>query len=100
MSYKVIKVNQVSGLLENPKTVVLDMRDSNSYQAGCIERAIPVTEASLTQLIESAHPETPVLVYCYHGFSSRKLATMLVGQGFTEVHSLEGGWGAWSLQNR
>jgi len=99
MPYKILSPQQVPALLENPDVVVLDMRDGNSYVAGHIPGAIQATEEHVIKVAEETPANTPVLVYCYHGISSRQLAQFLASQGLEQVHSLEGGWGAWSPHN-
>lgn len=99
MSYQVIAANQVTSLLEHPEVVVLDMRDSQAYLNGHIGHAIQATEDHVMKVIEDQDAESPVLVYCYHGISSRKMAEYLSEQGLNHVFSLEGGWGAWSMHN-
>lgn len=100
MKYKVVAPNEVASLLKNPDTIVLDMRDSRAYLEGHIGHAIQATQEHIVRVVEEQEAEAPVLVYCYHGISSRKLAEALAEQGLNQVYSLEGGWGAWSLQNQ
>ncbi len=99
MSYQVIAANQVTSLLQHPEIVVLDMRDSNAYVAGHIDHAIQATEEHVMRVIDEQDAESPVLVYCYHGISSQKMAEYLASQGLNHVFSLKGGWGAWCLYN-
>jgi len=100
MNYKVIAPKQVAPLLESPDTVVLDMRDSRAYVEGHIGHAIQASQEHIVKIIEEQGAEAPVVVYCYHGISSRKLAEALASQGLNQVYSLEGGWAAWCLHNR
>lgn len=99
MSYKVIPVKQAAELMDNDEVVVLDMRDGRAFQEGRIDGAVQVTDEYIVQLLEELDTETPVLIYCYYGVSSRKLADYLVSQGLSNVYSLDGGWGAWCLHN-
>jgi rhodanese-related sulfurtransferase len=39
--------------------------------------------------------DAPLIVSCYHGNSSQGAAAYLVGQGFSEVYSLDGGFELW-----
>ena len=98
MSYKVIPAKKVAELLAAESVVVLDMRDSKAFLEGHIEGAIQATEEHVVKVVEETADDTPVLVYCYYGVSSRKLAEYLANQGLNNVYSLEGGWGAWCLQ--
>jgi thiosulfate sulfurtransferase len=41
--------------------------------------------------------ESPILVCCYHGNSSQNAAHYLSEQGYTNVHSLNGGYEQWKV---
>ena len=45
--------------------------------------------------IEKTDKETPLVVCCYHGNSSRGAAEYLSQQGFKQVYSMTGGFDAW-----
>jgi len=96
MSYETLFANQVEGLLADGNTVVLDHRDARSFTTDHIPGAIAVTDENINSLIKSRHDDRPILVYCYHGISSRDLCSFLVKLGFAKVYNLEGGWQAWS----
>jgi rhodanese-related sulfurtransferase len=100
MTYHSLHVSEVADLFAQAQTHVLDCRDPRSYQQGHLPGAQLVSDDVLRRLARSAKDQ-PVLVYCYHGISSRDLATFLVNFGFTSVFNLEGGWQAWAdLQNK
>ena len=44
---------------------------------------------------QDANKTQPVLVYCYRGNSSQRVAAYLTEQGYTDVYSLQGGFEAW-----
>lgn len=96
MSYLAIFSNQVPALLETPGVAVLDTRDQRSFERGHLPGARPADDANIGRLIRSKQPDRPILVYCYHGNSSRDLCRLLSGFGFTQVYNLEGGWPAWT----
>lgn len=96
MSYETLFANQVEELLVQSATVVFDHRDARSYAGGHIPGAVPVTDENIGSLIKSKNYDSPILVYCYHGISSRDLCGFLVKLGFRRVYNLEGGWQAWS----
>jgi len=100
MSYQSLLAGEVADLCAQAETRILDCRDPRSYEQGHLPGAQLVSDAVIKKLART-DKEQPVLVYCYHGISSRDLATFLVNFGFTSVFNLEGGWQAWSdLQNR
>lgn len=95
MPYQDLPAHKVTELLAQPDAVVLDVRDTGSYARGHLEGAQPAEEAVVTALVKQRRKDPPVLIYCYHGNSSRELATFLDGIGFSRVYNLEGGWAAW-----
>lgn len=95
MTYDTLFANQVEELLAL-KPVVLDHRDPRSYAEGHLPEALPVSDANISSLIRSKDRERPVLVYCYHGNSSRDLCKFIMQFGFKNVYNLEGGWQAWA----
>ena len=95
MAYKNLTVNQLDEFLAQPTRIILDHRDPKSYASAHLPDAKPVSDRLIMHLMRT-NKHTPVLVYCYHGNSSRDLATLLVNFGFRDVYSLEGGWQAWS----
>ena len=97
MSYHALHASEVADLCAQTETRILDCRDPRSYQQGHLPGAQLVSDEVIKRLARS-DKEQPVLVYCYHGISSRDLATFLVNFGFTSVFNLEGGWQAWANQ--
>jgi len=78
--------------------VLVDLRDNQSFQNAHVQNAFHLTEQTLLTLLNSYHFDTPLLVLCYHGISSRGAAQYLANQGFEEVYSVDGGFEAWSRQ--
>lgn len=75
--------------------VVVDIRDPQSYQQNHIKNAIHLNNETLHDFIQSADMDNPVIVCCYHGFSSQSAASFLIQQGFDKVYSLDGGFELW-----
>jgi rhodanese-related sulfurtransferase len=96
MSYESLLAEQVPELLQQAELVVLDTRDPHSFAQGHLPNAKPADDANMVRLIRDKHKARPVLVYCYHGNSSRDLCRLLGGFGYTQVYNLEGGWQAWA----
>ncbi|TCJ18182.1 hypothetical protein EZJ19_02800 [Parasulfuritortus cantonensis] len=93
--YQDIQPAEVAALRAESELLVIDIRDSGSYARAHLDGAQPVSDALLQQLLRSRQRQRPVLVYCYHGNSSRDICDFIAGFGFTRVHNLVGGWQAW-----
>ena len=95
MSYHDIHVTEVGDLLEKEAVTVIDTRDAQARSKGQLPNAQIPTDAVISNLIKQRRDNPHVLVYCYHGNSSRDLCKLLIGMGLSQVYNLVGGWAAW-----
>jgi len=83
--------------LENPDTLIVDMRNYYESEIGRFENAIvPDVETSKELLPEvkrllEGHEEYQVLLYCTGGIRCEKASAYLIKQGFKNVNQLQGG---------
>ena len=82
-------------IMDDKKTKLLDVRDQDEYRLAHIEGAMLVTQENLEEVM-SWPKDTPILVHCHHGIRSMDAASYLIGHGFTNVRSIQGGIEAWS----
>src|SRR5437868_5352515 len=92
--FKRIPPEQAQALREQG-AVVVDVRDPQTFAANHIVGAKHLDNHSLHDFITHADLDKPVVVVCYHGNSSQSAAAYLVGQGFSDVYSLDGGFELW-----
>ncbi len=92
--FKRIAPEQAQALREKG-AVVVDIRDPQSFAAGHISESQHLDNYSLADFIAKADLDAPLIVTCYHSNSSQSAAAYLVGQGFAEVYSLDGGFELW-----
>jgi rhodanese-related sulfurtransferase len=78
--------------------LLLDVRTQAEYDEGHINdpTLIPVTELESRLDEISEYKDKPVLVYCRSGNRSVTASNILIENGFSEVHNLLGGIGAWN----
>jgi thiosulfate/3-mercaptopyruvate sulfurtransferase len=95
MPYQDISAAELTGFIEREKPVILDMRDDASFTRAHLSGAQMASDSLINELRMRRATHTPLLLYCYHGISSRDLATLLGRTGFKQVYNLEGGWQAW-----
>lgn len=95
MSYQDLHVAELGELLNQDDLVVIDIRDEAARAAGMLPGAQPPSDAVINGLVRKRRADPPVLVYCYHGNSSRDLCTFLAQFGLSRVYNLAGGWAAW-----
>jgi rhodanese-related sulfurtransferase len=90
-----ITVEEARALISAEAVTILDVRDHRSYRAGHIAGARLLHEALERALLTEGAFERPLLLYCYHGNSSRAKAEHFTQLGFQRVYNLEGGYTAW-----
>jgi molybdopterin/thiamine biosynthesis adenylyltransferase/rhodanese-related sulfurtransferase len=89
-------------LIERPGTVVLDVREPDEYEQGTIPGSIHIPRGHLESQIENRLPDhdAPVVVYCAGGVRSAFAAETLGQLGYSDVVSMDGGFGRWKDEGR
>lgn len=95
MTYKCLDIPDALPLIDQMANIV-DIRDAVSFQNGHMANAVHLDNDNLANFINEHDFETPLIVCCYHGNSSKGAAEYLAAQGFKEVYSLNGGYTQWS----
>ena len=96
--YKCIHVQEAQELLNDPGTVIVDIRDKVSFQAGNIPNSINLSNEDIVDFLNSTDRQVSLLIYCYHGINSKDAAEYFVNNGFHTVFSLDGGYSEFSEQ--
>ncbi len=97
--FKEVNAKEAKTIISGADLLVLDMRDAHSYQEGHIEGAMLAHDRLVESLIRKKDFERPVIIYCFHGNSSKDLAELFGRSGFKSVFSLTGGFVAWKKTN-
>lgn len=97
-SLKQISTTQARDMMLDQETTVVDIRDIQSFQQGHIDGAVHLDSHSVQDFLETADPDLPIIVYCYHGHSSISAAQFLIEKGFEDVYSMDGGYEMWQNQ--
>jgi rhodanese-related sulfurtransferase len=88
-------------LMNQPGTLVLDVRDEKDFAEGHLPRArnVPLKELS-SRVGELAKSKSkPVIVTCRSGPRAGAACRMLKAQGFANVYQLKGGLAEWQKAN-
>ena len=94
MLFKDIEIKDFKGRLQN-QALIIDIRDEESCNKGNIPNAVNYNSEDIMNLINQKEKSVDIVIYCYHGNSSRKVAAFLSENGFNNVYSLIGGFSAW-----
>jgi rhodanese-related sulfurtransferase len=82
-------------MINHHQTVIIDLRDPETFRAGHIIDAIRVSAEDFNQQRMESYKKKPFILVCARGVQAATLATKLKTQGFTEAMVLSGGMTAW-----
>ena len=94
MTYTCIDIHDALPLIDKQANIV-DIRDAMSFQNSHMQNAVHLSNDNLESYIKEHDSDTPLIVCCDHGNSSKGAAEYLATQGFKEVYSLNGGFTQW-----
>lgn len=96
-NFNSLPVKEFKESLAASKGLLLDVRTPEECQEGIIAGAtvLDYSAPGFMDGVKKLDPKRPVYIYCASGGRSRQTMTRMKGLGFTEVHDLEGGIGAW-----
>ena len=92
---KEVSVEQLrERLAQNPKTVLLDVREDHEWVQGHAAQAVHLGKGILERDLEKNFPgfETEIIMYCGGGFRSILTADAAQKMGYKKVFSLTGGY--------
>jgi rhodanese-related sulfurtransferase len=81
----------------NPDARLIDVREDNEWQAAHAARAEHLGKGIIERDIEAKVPDksTELILYCGGGYRSALASDVLQNMGYSNVHSMAGGWTAW-----
>jgi rhodanese-related sulfurtransferase len=85
-----------ASLKENPKAVLIDVREDHEWGAGHAAEARHLGKGVLERDLEKLFPDagTEIIMYCGGGFRSALTCDVAQKMGYTNVFSLAGGYKA------
>ncbi len=95
--HKVITPTGAVALLNDERTIVIDVREPHEYAKGHIENSLAIPLARVDEKLYELqqYKDTPVIVTCQQGTRSAHVCKKLTKAGFTQVYDLKGGMLAW-----
>ena len=83
-------------LANNPKAVLLDVREDHEWQTGHAVQAVHLGKGIFERDLERIYPDpdTEIIMYCGGGYRSALTADAAQKMGYRNVHSLMGGYKA------
>ncbi|GAB5472595.1 MAG: hypothetical protein Mars2KO_06940 [Maribacter sp.] len=82
--------------------ILVDVRTPGEFKAGHLENAININwfDTDFSKQMTKIGKEETVYVYCKKGGRSAKAQQLLDSLGYKKVVNLEGGYDAWSANNK
>lgn len=94
---KYVNAQQMNALLQEPDTIVIDMRNHYEYEVGHFEKAIEIPSDTFRDQLPMAvdmmqgNEEKNIIMYCTGGIRCEKASAYMLHKGFKNVFHLEGG---------
>ena len=94
---KYVKAEELNRLIEDPATIVVDMRNHYEYEVGHFERAMEVPSDTFREQLPMAvemlqeAKDKNIIMYCTGGIRCEKASAYMLHHGFKNVFHLEGG---------
>ena len=79
---------------------LLDTRTDKEFERGHIPGAAHVPLAEIGDRVKKLKKDKELVVYCQNGNRGIWAIKRLMGMGFTNLHNLKGGYGAWKRSHR
>ena len=92
-----ISIDDAKEKLDAGETIFVDVRDGDSYQAARIDGALNLSNDNIQEFLTNTAKDKPIVVYCYHGNSSKGATQFLLSQGYSDVQSMSGGFEGWRM---
>ncbi len=94
---KRLAVRELKAMLDAGKVELYDVRPDAERARASIAAAKKLDAAGQERLM-ALPKDAPIAFHCHHGGRSRGAAEALLREGFTNVHNVEGGIDAWSIE--
>jgi len=94
---KYVNASQMNALIEQPNTILIDMRNHYEFEVGHFENALEVPsdtfrdQLPMTIDMIKGSEDKNIVMYCTGGIRCEKASAYLKHQGFNNVFHLEGG---------
>ncbi|PSB20410.1 rhodanese-like domain-containing protein [Phormidesmis priestleyi ULC007] len=93
--YTIANVEGLKKLLEDPQTVLVDVREPSEYRSGHIPNAINIPLRTLTHNLDKIVGDRPVVLYCSSGYRSAMGVMTLHLLGYENVQGFPPSFAGW-----
>lgn len=93
--YTIANIAGLKSQLENPQTLLVDVRESSEYQLGHIPDAINIPLRTLAQNLDQVPHDRPVVLYCSSGYRAAMGVMTLHLLGYENVQGFPPSFAGW-----
>jgi len=93
--YTIANVDKLKSQLENPQTLLVDVREQSEYQSGHIPNAINIPFRTLVHNLDQIPHDRPVVLYCSSGYRSAMGVMTLHLLGYGNVQGFPPSFTGW-----
>lgn len=93
--YTIANVEGLKSLLENPQTLLVDVREPSEYRSGHIPNALNIPLQTLAHNLEQIPHDRPVVLYCSAGYRSAMGVMTLHLLGYENVQGFPPSFAGW-----
>ena len=93
--YTIANVEGLKSLLENPQTLLVDVREPSEYRSGHIANAIDIPLRTLTHNLDRIPRDRPVVLYCSTGYRSAMGVMTLHLLGYENIQGYPPSFAGW-----
>jgi rhodanese-related sulfurtransferase len=93
--YTIANAEKLKKQLDNPKTVLIDVREISEYQSGHIPGAVNIPLRSLPEHLEQIPSDQPVILYCSSGYRSALGVMTLHLLGYDNIQGFPPSFNGW-----
>jgi molybdopterin/thiamine biosynthesis adenylyltransferase/rhodanese-related sulfurtransferase len=92
-----VDIDQARRMMDEPGTVVIDVRESDEWRQGHLPNAISIPRGFLELKVEEKVPDhkTPIVIHCLLGPRGLLAARALREMGYENINNMMGGFTAW-----
>lgn len=91
------QLKEITSTSNKNKLNIIDVREKDECEKGIIPSAVHLSKGIIERDIEKTIPNKDafIVLYCGGGYRSALAADNLQKMGYTNIHSLAGGYAAW-----
>lgn len=96
-NYKTVSPTGAVSLMNDDRTIVVDVREPNEFAEGHIENARHIPYGRLDEKVYELEPfkDSPIILVCQTGTRSHPACKKLSKLGFAQIYEMKGGMLAW-----